>query len=150
MTTPLTLNRTFSRKNGIAELITQAMEYTKGAVCVEGLNGEILLGNTLPEPATSCPVLMEQETVGWVKGTPHDARFIAQLLNQCISQEINTKKLGAELLHQYKEINLILCVFRKTQRCPWLRKHRGVSFAGSLSNHPVFGRRRGLFRCNFS
>lgn len=113
MTTPLTLNRTFSRKNGIAELITRAMGYTKGAVCVEGLNGEILLGNALSEPATSCPVLVEQQTIGWVKGTSHDASFIAQLLNQCISQEINTKKLGAELLHQYKEINLIYAFSEK-------------------------------------
>lgn len=107
MTTPLTLKWMLGRKNGIAELITQAMEYTKSAVCVEAVNGEILLGNALPELATSCPVWIAQETIGRVKGTSHDASFIAQLLNQCISQEINTKKLGAELLHQYKEINLI-------------------------------------------
>lgn len=126
MTPSLILNRLLGRKNGIAELITRAMEHTKGAMCVEALNGAILLGNALPETATSCAVLAEQETVGWVKGTSHDAQFISQLLNQCISQEINTKKLGAELLHQYKEINLIYAFSEKLSAVVGLERIAGL------------------------
>ncbi len=101
-----------SRKNGISGLMEQALTRTQGGVCVVDTEGMILLGTAQPEGAAAYPLLLEQETAGWVKGTT-DAEFIAQLLNQCIDQEINKKKLGSELLHQYREINLIYAFSEK-------------------------------------
>lgn len=100
------LKSILDRKNGIAEMLGQALEYTKGSVWVEDANGMVLFGSAGPKEALAYPVDIEGETAGWVKSTK-DAGFIAQLLNHNIGQEINRKKLGSELLHQYREINLI-------------------------------------------
>ena len=96
------------RKNGLAELLLQTMQYTKGQLCVEAANGELLLGTAQPKDAPCRPILLEQATAGWVSGTPAAAvEYLAQLLQRLLEQEAHKKKLGSELLHQYREINLI-------------------------------------------
>jgi len=110
--TQANLKGILSRKNGISGLIEQALARIQGEVCVLDTDGAILLGTVQPKDALAYPILIELDTVGWVKGTS-DAEFIAQLLNQCIDQEINKKKLGSELLHQYREINLIYAFSEK-------------------------------------
>jgi adenylate cyclase len=110
--TQANLKGILSRKNGISRLMEQALTRTQGEACVLDTEGAILLGTAQPKDALAYPILIELETVGWVKGTSN-AEFIAQLLNQCIDQEINKKKLGSELLHQYREINLIYAFSEK-------------------------------------
>jgi hypothetical protein len=52
------------------------------------------------------PVHHEASNIGWVTG-PEKARRVAALLGHLVARESERKALGAEVLHLYREINLI-------------------------------------------
>lgn len=101
------LKNLFTRKKDIAALLQQALAASGAApFWVEDAAGTLLFGVPASATAVEHAVEVEGNVLGWVKGGPL-AAFVAGLLTQLAAQESEKKKLGAEVLHLYREINLI-------------------------------------------
>ncbi len=72
---------------------------------IEDADGRILQGEAV-DGAPRFPVRHEEQPLGWVSG-PEPARAVAALLDHLVAREVERKALGAEVLHLYREINLI-------------------------------------------
>lgn len=76
-------------------------------VTVEDAAGRVLHGDPpLDTAGDRFPVLHDEARLGWVSGA-QGAAPIASLLQHLITKEVERKALGAEVLHLYREINLI-------------------------------------------
>jgi GAF domain-containing protein len=74
--------------------------------CVLDASGKILLG--APTPADpQFPVLLDGVTLGHVSGPAIPANALALLLAQLAAREQEGRSLAAEVLHLYREVNLI-------------------------------------------
>jgi len=74
---------------------------------IEDAEGTLLFGEPSTGPAgTRVPVRFEGADVGWVTGASR-AAALAALLDHLVAREAEKKALGAEVLHLYREINLI-------------------------------------------
>jgi serine phosphatase RsbU (regulator of sigma subunit) len=88
-------------------LVSSIAEALGVAVAVEDPDGKLLHG--APPAANGIsrfPVKFEDTSLGWVAG-PQGARAVALLLEHLLAQSAAQKALGAEVLHLYREINLI-------------------------------------------
>jgi hypothetical protein len=74
--------------------------------CVLDASGKILLGNPTPT-APQFPVQLDGVTLGHVTGPAIPANALALLLAQLAAREHEGRSLAAEVLHLYREINLI-------------------------------------------
>jgi len=78
-----------------------------GGVTVEDGDGRLLSGELTGSPAAAGYAVQNDGTsLGWVRG-PEPARAVATLLEHLVTKEVECKALGAEVLHLYREINLI-------------------------------------------
>jgi serine phosphatase RsbU (regulator of sigma subunit) len=76
-------------------------------VAIEDMQGRILHGEPATAPvAGRFPIRHGETSLGWVAG-PEAARTIAALLEHLARSDGERKALGAEVLHLYREINLI-------------------------------------------
>jgi serine phosphatase RsbU (regulator of sigma subunit) len=75
-------------------------------VSIEDLEGKLLQGATGLAGATRFPVQHDDQPLGWVSG-PASAQALASLLDHLVAREVERKALGSEVLHLYREINLI-------------------------------------------
>lgn len=75
-------------------------------VSIEDLEGRVLQGAAGANGATRFPVQHDDQPLGWVSGPP-SAGAVASLLDHLVAREVERKALGAEVLHLYREINLI-------------------------------------------
>jgi len=73
---------------------------------VEDQHGRLLFGEAIAQPWGRFPVSWEGRDLGWVSG-PESARIVATLLEHLLSREGERKALGTEVLHLYREVNLI-------------------------------------------
>ncbi|MDO8991808.1 MAG: hypothetical protein Q7U83_02005, partial [Daejeonella sp.] len=94
------------RKNGTESLIHSIMHEIKAAAWIEDDSGKILAGEEGQDPPFSYPVKIEGRVIGYVKGDEH-ALIIANILDHLAIKEKEKKKLGAEVLNLYQEINMI-------------------------------------------
>ncbi len=76
------------------------------AVRVEDADGRVLHGDDVGAGADRVPVRHGDMPVGWVSGSP-SAAAVARVLDHLLGREAEKKALGAEVLHLYREINLI-------------------------------------------
>jgi len=74
--------------------------------CVLDTSGKILLGGLTPS-APSFPILLDGITLGHVTGPVIPANALALLLTQLAAREHESRSLAAEVLHLYREVNLI-------------------------------------------
>jgi sigma-B regulation protein RsbU (phosphoserine phosphatase) len=99
------LRRLVGRAPEAQALVTSLVEALGGPVAVEDAAGVLLHG----EPVTGgdrIEMRRGDEHLGFVHGG-RSARVLAALLGHLASRENETKALGAEVLHLYREINLI-------------------------------------------
>jgi len=75
-------------------------------LAVEGPGGELLLGDHGGGPGPRWPVTLEGEQLGWVSGGDQ-AEAVASLLSHLVALEAERKTLASEVLHLYREVNLI-------------------------------------------
>jgi serine phosphatase RsbU (regulator of sigma subunit) len=82
-------------------------------IVVEDGDGRLLHGTSAAGPDTArYPVALEGVPVGWVTGR-RPARAVATFLEHLIAREAERKALGAEVLHLYREVNLIYAFSEK-------------------------------------
>ena len=76
------------------------------AIWIEDEKGKVIMGAATEETSPSFPILVDNETLGWVKG--HEkGMLIANLVSHLASKEAEKKSLGTEVLNLYQEINVI-------------------------------------------
>ena len=74
--------------------------------CVLDASGKILLGEPCPSDSRF-PVLHDDVALGHVTGPAIPAKALALLLTQLVAREQEGRSLAAEVLHLYREVNLI-------------------------------------------
>ncbi|MDZ7291178.1 MAG: SpoIIE family protein phosphatase [candidate division KSB1 bacterium] len=73
---------------------------------IEDTEEQLLLGEANAKSETKYPVTLAGEILGWVSGG-ENAEPIAGLLTHLANKEAEKKTLGNEVLHLYREVNLI-------------------------------------------
>lgn len=76
------------------------------AVAVEDSEGRLIHGQRSGPVAERFPVTLGGVGLGWVSGASH-ADTVARMLDHLVAREAEKKALGAEVLHLYREVNLI-------------------------------------------
>ena len=102
----LSLKNILSKDNENLNLVNSLIRQLNAQVSIEDNNGKLILSNSEKTSTFQTPVLFENETMGLVKGN-ESSPFIAELLMHILNKESERKKLGAEVLNLYQEINLI-------------------------------------------
>ena len=102
----LSLKNVIGKKNEAASLLLSLMEQLNIVARIEDESGKILLGEAADPLAFVHPIILDDETLGWVKGDEKSI-IITQLLTHLLSKEAEKKKLGSEVLHLYQEVNLM-------------------------------------------
>ncbi len=102
----ISLRALVSQRSGSFAAITALRETLGNDLCVVDASGKPLLG----EPTsthTRVPIHLEDAVLGYVTGSSDAARALASLLTHLAARESEGRALASEVLHLYREINLI-------------------------------------------
>lgn len=102
----ISLKNIVGRKNETSQVVSDLISQLSANVWIEDENGKILLGTQQSSSATIAAISSDNETIGFVKGD-EKSKLIADLISQIAQKESEKKKLGAEVLNLYQEINVI-------------------------------------------
>jgi sigma-B regulation protein RsbU (phosphoserine phosphatase) len=101
------LRHVIGRQEGAGALVTALSHALGVSVSIEDAAGRLLHGERQDAGAgPRFPVTHAEQQLGWVSGAS-GAGSVAALLDHLVAQEVERKALGAEVLHLYREINLI-------------------------------------------
>jgi serine phosphatase RsbU (regulator of sigma subunit) len=104
--TRVNLQNLIGRKKDAALLITNLINAMATNIAIEDAEGRLLVGETIENPTAKFPIQLEGETIGWVCGAAA-AESVAELISHLAAKEAEKKTLGNEVLHLYREVNLI-------------------------------------------
>jgi serine phosphatase RsbU (regulator of sigma subunit) len=104
--TRVTLRQMIGRQSDARALVDTIVEALGTPVAVEDVEGRLLHGEASSNGALRYPILHDATGIGWVSGSDR-AAAVAALLGHLTAREGERKALGAEVLHLYREINLI-------------------------------------------
>ncbi|MDE3155239.1 MAG: SpoIIE family protein phosphatase [Acidobacteriota bacterium] len=100
------LKHIVSPRGGGAAAIAAITGALGTSVRVEDADGRVLHGAGDAAGTARYPVLHGGEPVGWVSGA-EGAQAVAELLAHLMSKDAERRALGTEVLHLYREVNLI-------------------------------------------
>lgn len=100
------LGSIISRHKDASALLSAFQAALGTSVTVTDPEGRVLHGEPAAAGAGRYPVTHNSRSLGWVEGT-EATRAVAGLLEHLLAREAERKALGAEVLHLYREINLI-------------------------------------------
>ena len=100
------LRQLMRRQRDARALVSLIAESMGSPVAVEDADGQLLHGEAPSGASTRFPITQAGTRVGWVAGGA-DARLVAALLDHLVAGDAEKKALGAEVLHLYREVNLI-------------------------------------------
>jgi serine phosphatase RsbU (regulator of sigma subunit) len=104
---PPVLKQLIGRQPDARALVAAIADALGSAITVADADGRVLYGDGLASPDNlRVPVTHQEAPVGWVEG-PRHARTVAALLDHLVARDAEKKALGGEVLHLYREINLI-------------------------------------------
>ena len=104
--TRVALKHVLGRQQDARALVATVADAIGASVAIEDVDGRVLHGEALRPDATRFPVQHGAQRLGWVAG-PEQASAVASLLDHLVAREVERKALGSEVLHLYREINLI-------------------------------------------
>ncbi len=102
----VSLKNILGKKNEASSVLLSLLEQLKCAAWIEDENGKVIFGEPFETATLHLPIQLENELVGYVKGDEKTS-VIAQLLTHLLQKELEKKKIGAEVLHLYQEVNLM-------------------------------------------
>jgi adenylate cyclase len=102
----ISLKHIVGKRHESTALLASLIQQHGTDLYIEDEAGTVLFGTPHPAPTHQFPVVLEDTTLGWVKGSERGA-FIATLLTVLAQKEWEKKKLGNEVLNMYQELNLI-------------------------------------------
>ncbi len=106
----LTLKSLLRPKSSGAPAITALLKVVGAGVSIIDPEGKALLGTPSEETSTAqarIPVQLEDSTLGYVLGPTDSANAAALLLAHFAARESEARALASEVLHLYREFNLI-------------------------------------------
>jgi serine phosphatase RsbU (regulator of sigma subunit) len=101
-----TLSSLIRRRKESASVLASLAAFTEGPFSIEDETGRLLHGEPLGHAPGRFPVTLDGASLGWVSGGPR-AEVVAAVLNHLVAREAERKTLGTEVLHLYREVNLI-------------------------------------------
>lgn len=121
---PITLGKVLKKKR-FAALVGRLAASLASPLAIEDADGSLLLASDGAEEGTRHPVELQDEIIGWVRGSG-DAGLLAQLLAYHAELELERKELGSETLHKYKEITLLYDMADRIPACMEPREIGGL------------------------
>jgi putative methionine-R-sulfoxide reductase with GAF domain len=106
------LKQLIGRPNDARAVLTAITDALGLPHAIEDHEGQLLHGAPLDEAGNRFPVTLDGRGLGWVSGS-ESARVVAALLDHLASEQAEKKALGAEVLHLYREVNLIYSFSQK-------------------------------------
>jgi serine phosphatase RsbU (regulator of sigma subunit) len=110
--TQLALKHLIGPRRDANAIIAEIAEAAGAPITIEDTEGRLLYGDAALRAGDRYPVSLDGTGLGWVSG-PASARTVASLLDHLLSKESERKALGAEVLHLYREVNLIYAFSEK-------------------------------------
>ncbi len=101
-----TLRQLIARHPDARALVSTVTDALDSPVTIEDADGRLLHGLAALDGISRFPVTYQDTRLGWVAGSER-ARVVAELLDHLLAKEAERKALGAEVLHLYREVNLI-------------------------------------------
>ena len=86
--------------------IEQLVNALDGPIAIYDAKGTLLLGNEVANEQETAIIAAEQE-VGLIKGPEKSIMIIKSTLELLLSKQAEQKEIGSEVLHLYRQINLI-------------------------------------------
>src|SRR6476620_4343783 len=102
----ISLKNVLKKKSEISFPLTDLVAQLPGVIWIEDEKGNLLQGSVQPEEQFKFPIKVEEDILGWVNGDA-SSKLVADLLSHLAEKESEKKRLGAEVLNLYQEINLI-------------------------------------------
>ncbi len=100
------LQNLIGRKKEASSAIASLLKAIGAPVSIKDAEGRLLLGDLIENPEAKYPIKLEGETLGWISGS-QQVEAVAELLTLLAGKEAEKKTLGNEVLHLYREVNLI-------------------------------------------
>ena len=104
--TRVTLRSVLGPRHEAGRLVAELAAALGTPVAVEDVDGRLLYGTRSTDLDARHPITLDGASAGWVSGEPR-TRAVATLLGHLLSKEVAQKALGSEVLHLYREVNLI-------------------------------------------
>lgn len=98
--------RRFLTKRELRELVSQILQ-GNNPLAITDLEGAIISGDPDALKLERSLVHYEDQDLGWVYGEPSAANTVKAILLHLFAQEAEKRRLGAEVLSKYKEVNLL-------------------------------------------
>jgi len=105
--TRIALKQIIRRQTGADALVSALAQALGTVVTIEDADGRLLHGEVAAnDQVRRFPVTLQDTRLGWVSGSD-SAGMVAAVVQHLAGREAEQKALGAEVLHLYREINLI-------------------------------------------
>lgn len=95
------------KKGELANWLRQWCDANGMVVTIEDNMGGIIFGGAMPEGARAFPIDNGDEWEGTVYAGGQHGNMVADLVRIMVQKEAEKRKLGAEVLHVYQELNVI-------------------------------------------
>jgi sigma-B regulation protein RsbU (phosphoserine phosphatase) len=103
---PVDLRQLLRRQPDVRTLVAGLTAALGAPVTIENADGRLLHGEPDENGHQRFPVTLDEAPLGWVQGDIR-ADVVASLLSHLAAREQERRALGAEVLHLYREVNLI-------------------------------------------
>jgi len=95
------------KKDGTGTVLQSLVDSADLTICVTDENGNVVFGNAeIVQQCSSYPIVLNAQVIGHVYGNGRTA-IVGEFLRHISEREAERRKMGAEVLNLYQEINLI-------------------------------------------
>jgi adenylate cyclase len=95
------------KKDGTGTVLQSLVDSADLTICVTDENGNVVFGNAeIVQQCSSYPIVLNAQVIGHVYGKGKTA-IVGEFLRHISEREAERRKMGAEVLNLYQEINLI-------------------------------------------
>jgi phosphoserine phosphatase RsbU/P len=102
----VTLQHLIRKRKDFAAVLTALAGDPAAGLAIEAPGGELLFGDRRGAGGPRSAVTLDGEPLGWVSGGAN-AAAVADVLGYLAAREVERKTLANEVLHLYREVNLI-------------------------------------------
>lgn len=106
----------------IASIIDEIIKLNNGSISIFDNEGNCLLGDFQELDTETYPILLHNQSIGWVEGDK-EAATVASILTYLANREWERKTLAHETLERYKEINLL---YRISEKLSMVLDHKSL------------------------
>ena len=120
------LRHLIRKRKDVASVLATLVGALGAGIAIEDSEGELLFGDRDGGPGGRWAVTLDGEILGWVCGGAH-AAAVATVLAHLAAKEAERKTLANEVLHLYREVNLIYSFSEKLASTLDLDKVAGLT-----------------------